>query len=404
MLDINQIRKQFPILSRKVNGHDLVYFDNGATTQKPDSVIAAESNYYQNENSNVHRGVHFLSGLATDKFEETRITIQNFINAKHSHEIIFTKGTTDSINIVASGYRSLLNKGDEIIISELEHHSNIVPWQMCCEQSGATLKVIPLLDNGTLDMAEFGNLLSKNTKLVSIAHISNTLGTINPIEKIIEKAKAVGAKVLIDGAQAASHISINMQSLDADFYCFSAHKLYGPTGVGILYGKEDVLNELPAYQGGGEMIKEVSFKKTTYAGLPHKFEAGTPNIAGVVAFKAAINFITGLGINNIAKHEEELLKYATEEVLKIEGLRIYGTAKNKSAIISFNINELHPYDIGMIVDKMGIAVRTGHHCTQPIMDKFNIPGTARISLAVYNTKDEIDICIKAIKKAKIMLS
>ena len=404
MLDINQIRKQFPILSRKVNGHELVYFDNGATTQKPDSVIAAESNYYQNENSNVHRGVHFLSGLATDKFEETRITIQNFINAKHSHEIIFTKGTTDSINIVASGYRSLLNKGDEIIISELEHHSNIVPWQMCCEQSGATLKVIPLLDNGTLDMAEFGNLLSKNTKLVSIAHISNTLGTINPIEKIIEKAKAVGAKVLIDGAQAASHISINMQSLDADFYCFSAHKLYGPTGVGILYGKEDVLNELPAYQGGGEMIKEVSFKKTTYAGLPHKFEAGTPNIAGVVAFKAAINFITGLGINNIAKHEEELLKYATEEVLKIEGLRIYGTAKNKSAIISFNINELHPYDIGMIVDKMGIAVRTGHHCTQPIMDKFNIPGTARISLAVYNTKDEIDICIKAIKKAKIMLS
>jgi len=404
MLDLKQIRKQFPILNRKVNGHDLVYFDNGATTQKPDSVIAAESNYYQNENSNVHRGVHFLSGLATDKFEETRITIQNFINAKHSHEIIFTKGTTDSINIVASGYRSLLNKGDEIIISELEHHSNIVPWQMCCEQSGATLKVIPLLDNGTLDMAEFGNLLSKNTKLVSIAHISNTLGTINPIEKIIEKAKAVGAKVLIDGAQAASHISINMQSLDADFYCFSAHKLYGPTGVGILYGKEDVLNELPAYQGGGEMIKEVSFKKTTYAGLPHKFEAGTPNIAGVVAFKAAINFITGLGINNIAKHEEELLKYATEEVLKIEGLRIYGTAKNKSAIISFNINELHPYDIGMIVDKMGIAVRTGHHCTQPIMDKFNIPGTARISLAVYNTKDEIDICIKAIKKAKIMLS
>ena len=404
MLDINQIRKQFPILSRKVNGHDLVYFDNGATTQKPDSVIAAESNYYQNENSNVHRGVHFLSGLATDKFEETRITIQNFINAKHSHEIIFTKGTTDSINIVASGYRSLLNKGDEIIISELEHHSNIVPWQMCCEQSGATLKVIPLLDNGILDMAEFGNLLSKNTKLVSISHISNTLGTINPIEKIIEKSKAVGAKVLIDGAQAASHISINMQNLDVDFYCFSAHKLYGPTGVGVLYGKEDLLNELPAYQGGGEMIKEVSFKKTTYAGLPHKFEAGTPNIAGVVAFRAAINFITGLGINNIAKYEEELLQYATEEVLKIEGLKIYGTAKNKSAIISFNINELHPYDIGMIIDKMGIAIRTGHHCTQPIMDKFNIPGTARISLAVYNTKDEIDICIKAIKKAKIMLS
>ena len=404
MLDISKIREQFPILSRKVNGHDLIYFDNGATTQKPQSVITAESNYYKNENSNVHRGVHFLSGLATDKFEATRNTIQNFINAKHSHEIIFTKGTTDSINIVASGYRSILNKGDEIIISELEHHSNIVPWQMCCEQSGATLKVIPLLDNGSLDMIAFENFLSENTKLVSVSHISNTLGTINPIEEIIEKAQAVGAKVMIDGAQAAAHIPINMQSLGADFYCFSAHKLYGPTGVGVLYGKEEVLNELPPYQGGGEMIKEVSFKKTTYACLPHKFEAGTPNIAGVVAFKSAIDFINGLGLSNIAKHEEKLLQYATEEVLKIEGLKIYGTAKNKSGIISFNINELHPYDIGMIVDKMGIAIRTGHHCTQPIMERFNIPGTARISLAVYNTKDEIDVCIKAIKKAKMMLS
>ncbi len=404
MLNISKIRAQFPILSRKVNGQDLVYFDNGATTQKPQSVITAESNYYQNENSNVHRGVHFLSGLATDKFEETRITIQNFINAKHSHEIIFTKGTTDSINIVASGYRTLLNKGDEIIISELEHHSNIVPWQMCCEQSGATLKVIPLLDNGSLDMIAFENFLSENTKLVSVSHISNTLGTINPIEDIIEKSHSVGAKVLIDGAQAASHISLNMQSLGADFYCFSAHKMYGPTGVGVLYGKEDVLNELPPYQGGGEMIKEVSFKKTTYANLPHKFEAGTPNIAGVVAFKAAIDFITELGLSNIAKYEGELLQYATEEVLKIEGLKIYGTAKNKSGIISFNINELHPYDIGMIVDKMGIAIRTGHHCTQPIMERFNIPGTARISLAVYNTKEEIDICINALKKAKMMLS
>ena len=404
MLDISKIRKQFPILSTKVNGENLVYFDNGATTQKPQSVITAESNYYQNENSNVHRGVHFLSGLATDKFEETRITIQNFISAKHSHEIIFTKGTTDSINIVASGYRTLLNKGDEIIISELEHHSNIVPWQMCCEQSGANLKVIPLLDNGSLDMVAFENFLSENTKLVSVSHISNTLGTINPIEEIIEKAQAVGAKVMIDGAQAAAHISLNMQSLGADFYCFSAHKLYGPTGVGILYGKEDVLNELPPYQGGGEMIKEVSFKKTTYACLPHKFEAGTPNIAGVVAFKSAIDFITELGLSNIAKYEEELLQYATEEVLKIEGLKIYGTAKNKSGIISFNINEFHPYDIGMIVDKMGIAIRTGHHCTQPIMERFNIPGTARISLAVYNTKEEIDICINALKKAKMMLS
>ena len=404
MLDISKIREQFPILKRKVNGQDLIYFDNGATTQKPQSVITAESNYYKNENSNVHRGVHFLSGLATDKFEATRNTIQNFINAEHSHEIIFTKGTTDSINIVASGYRSILNKGDEIIISELEHHSNIVPWQMCCEQSGATLKVIPLLDNGSLDMMAFENFLSENTKLVSVSHISNTLGTINPIEEIIEKAQAVGAKVMIDGAQAAAHIPINMQSLGADFYCFSAHKLYGPTGVGVLYGKEDALNELPPYQGGGEMIKEVSFKKTTYACLPHKFEAGTPNIAGVVAFKSAIDFINGLGLSNIAKHEEKLLQYATEEVLKIEGLKIYGTAENKSGIISFNINELHPYDIGMIVDKMGIAIRTGHHCTQPIMERFNIPGTARISLAVYNTKGEIDVCIKAIKKAKMMLS
>jgi len=404
MLDIIKIRSKFPILSRKVNGQDLVYFDNGATTQKPQVVIDAEANYYANENSNVHRGVHFLSGLATDKFEETRNTIQKFIGAKHKHEIIFTKGTTDAINLVANGFRTLLNKGDEVIISEMEHHSNIVPWQMCCEQSGATLKVIPLLDNGSLDMIAFENFLSENTKLVSVSHISNTLGTINPIKEIIEKAQAVGAKVMIDGAQAAAHISLNMQSLGADFYCFSAHKLYGPTGVGILYGKEDVLNELPPYQGGGEMIKEVSFKKTTYACLPHKFEAGTPNIAGVVAFKSAIDFITELGLSNIAKYEEELLQYATEEVLKIEGLKIYGTAKNKSGIISFNINELHPYDIGMIVDKMGIAIRTGHHCTQPIMERFNIPGTARISLAVYNTKEEIDICINALKKAKMMLS
>ena len=404
MLDINKIRAQFPILNRKVNGKELVYFDNGATTQKPQAVIDAEANYYANENANVHRGVHFLSGLATDKFEETRNTIQTFIGAKHNHEIIFTKGTTDSINLVANGFRTLLNKGDEIIISEMEHHSNIVPWQMCCEQSGATLKVIPLLDNGSLDMNEFDNLLSENTKLVSVTHISNALGTINDIETIIAKAHKFGAKVMIDGAQAAAHIPINMQSLGADFYCFSAHKLYGPTGVGVLFGKGKILNELPPYQGGGEMIKEVSFKKTTYACLPHKFEAGTPNIAGVVAFKSAIDFITELGLSNIAKYEGELLQYATEEVLKIEGLKIYGTAKNKSGIISFNINELHPYDIGMIVDKMGIAIRTGHHCTQPIMERFNIPGTARISLAVYNTKDEIDICIKALKKAKMMLS
>jgi len=404
MLDIGKIRKQFPILSRKVNGQDLVYFDNGATTQKPQAVIDSESNYYQNENSNVHRGVHFLSGLATDKFEETRNTIQAFIGAKHSHEIIFTKGTTDSINLVANGFRTLFKKGDEIIITELEHHSNIVPWQMCCEQSEATLKVIPLLDNGELDMNEFNNLLSESTKLVAVSHISNALGTINDIEEIIEKSHKIGAKVLIDGAQAASHVSINMQELNADFYCFSSHKMFGPTGVGVLYGKEEILNELSPYQGGGEMIKEVSFSGTTYAELPHKFEAGTPNIAGVIAFKSAIDFITNLGVETIAKYEDELLQYVTSEILKIEGVKIYGTAKNKSAILSFNIEGLHPYDIGMIVDKMGIAIRTGHHCVQPIMEKFNIPGTARISLAIYNTKEEIDLCINAIKKAKLMLS
>ena len=350
MLDIKKIRAQFPILNRQVNGNDLVYFDNGATTQKPQSVIDAEASYYSYENSNVHRGVHFLSGLATDKFEETRTAVQDFIGAKHKHEIIFTKGTTDSINLVANGYRTILEKGDEIIISELEHHSNIVPWQMCCEISGANLKVIPLLDNGSLDMAEFDKLLSKNTKLVSVSHISNTLGTINDIETIITKAHSFSAKVMIDGAQAASHVSLDMQKIDADFYCFSAHKVFGPTGVGVLYGKEEILNLLPAYQGGGEMIKEVSFKKTTYACLPHKFEAGTPNIAGVIAFKQAIDFITKLGVSEIAKYEEELLQYATAEILKIEGLKIYGTAVHKSAIISFNLERLHPYDIGMIVD------------------------------------------------------
>jgi len=404
MLDINKIRSQFPILNRKVNGKDLVYFDNGATTQKPQSVIDAEANYYTDENSNVHRGVHFLSGLATDKFEETRDAVQDFIGAKHKHEIIFTKGTTDAINLVANAYRILLSKGDEIIISELEHHSNIVPWQMCCEISGASLKVIPLLDDGELDMNEFNNLLSESTKVVAVSHISNALGTISPIEEIITKAHKVGAKVLIDGAQAASHIALDMQKLNADFYCFSAHKMFGPTGVGVLYGKEEILNKLPPYQGGGEMIKEVSFEKTTYACLPHKFEAGTPNISGVIAFKQAIDFITELGVATIAKYEDELLQYATTEILKIEGVKIYGTAKNKSGIISFNIDGLHPYDIGMIIDKMGVAIRTGHHCAQPIMDRFSIPGTARISLSVYNTKAEVDVCMNAIKKAKLMLS
>ena len=404
MFDISKIRDQFPILKRDVNGKNLVYFDNGASTQKPLAVIDAVNNYYRDENSNVHRGVHFLSDLATDKFEESRESIRQFIGAKYSHEIIFTKGTTDSINLVANGFRSLLSKGDEIIISELEHHSNIVPWQMCCEYSGASLKVIPLKDNGELDMMEFENLLSENTKVVAISHLSNALGTINPTKEIIEKSHQAGAKVLIDGAQAASHIELNMQELNVDLYCFSAHKMYGPTGVGVLYGKEEILNQLPPYQGGGEMIKEVSFKGTTFADLPHKFEAGTPNIAGVIAFKSAIDFIAELGLDTISEYENNLLEYATTEILKIEGVKIYGTSNHKSGIISFNIDKIHPYDIGVLLDKMGIAIRTGHHCAQPIMEKFNVPGTARISLAIYNTKEEIDICMNAIKKAKEMLS
>ena len=404
MINVSKIRSQFPILNSKVNGKDLVYFDNGASTQKPISVIDCLSNYYKNENANVHRGVHFLSDLATTRFEETRKKVKEFIGAKHDHEVIFTKGTTDSINLVANGFRSLLKKGDEIIISELEHHSNIVPWQLCCKHTGAILKIVPLKKNGELDFTAFKKMLSNSTKLVAVSHISNSLGTINPIRKIIEEAHKVGAKTLIDGAQAAAHIKLNMQDLNADLYCFSAHKLYGPTGLGVLYGKEEILNHLPPYQSGGEMIKEVSFEKTTYAELPHKFEAGTPNIAAVIAFKSAIDFILKLGLDNITKYENELLEYATSKISKIDGIKIFGTSEHKTSIISFNIKGIHHYDIGVILDKMGVAIRTGHHCTQPIMKKFNITGTARISLAVYNTKEEIDICISAIKKAKLMLS
>ena len=404
MIDVGKIRTQFPLLHQKVNGKDLVYFDNAASTQKPQVVIDALNHYYSNDNANIHRGVHYLSQEATDKFEDTRNTVKGFINAKNSCEITFTKGATDSINLVANGYRSLLNKGDEIIISEMEHHSNIVPWQMCCEDSGATLKVIPILDDGDLDMEAFENLLSEKTELVAITHISNALGTINPIEEIITATHKVGAKILIDGAQATPHTSVNVQELDVDYYCFSAHKMYGPTGVGVLYGKEALLDELPPYQGGGEMIKEVSFEKTTYADLPHKFEAGTPNIAGVVAFKASLDFITNLGIENIAKHEDQLEQYATEQLSKISGMQFIGEAKKRAALVSFNIEGLHSYDIGILLDKMGIAIRTGHHCAQPIMEHYKIPGTARISFAIYNTKQEIDICITAIKKAQTMLA
>mgnify|MGYP001311194450 CR=1 FL=1 len=404
MFNIQEIRAQFPLLNQKINNNNLIYFDNAATTQKTKSVINAISNYYLQQNSNVHRGVHFLSGHATEKFEETRIVIKEFINAAKTSEIIFTKGTTDGINLIANGYRSILKKGDEIIISELEHHSNIVPWQICCENSGAILKVLPLLENGEIDFSLLDKMLSNKTKLIAISHVSNSLGTINPVENIIKKAHKNGTKVLVDGAQAASHISLNMQKLNADFYVFSAHKMYGPTGVGVLYGKEALLKNLPVYQGGGEMIENVDFDKTSYAALPHKFEAGTPNIAGVIAFKKAINFISKIGLENIKSYEENLLDYATQKILKIEGVKIYGSSKNKTGIISFNIKEIHPYDIGVILDKLGIAIRTGHHCTQPVMKRFNIPGTARISFAIYNTKKEVDFCINAIKKAKEMLS
>ena len=404
MIDGNKIRAQFPTLLQKVNGKDLIYFDNAASSQKPQIVLNAIANYYSHDNANVHRGVHYLSQEATDKFETTRRSVQGFINAKNNCEIIFTKGTTDSINLVANGYQSILNKGDEIIISEMEHHSNIVPWQMCCEISGAILNVIPILDNGDLDMQAFKSLLSQKTKIVAITHISNALGTINPIKEIITKTHEVGAKILIDGAQATPHALVDVQELDVDYYCFSAHKMYGPTGVGVLYGKEELLEILPAYQGGGEMIKEVTLKKTTYADLPYKFEAGTPNIAGVVAFKTSLDFITNLGIKNIEKHETDLLKYSIEELSKISGLQFIGEPKKRAGLVSFNIKNLHSYDIGVLLDKMGIAIRTGHHCAQPIMARYKIPGTSRLSFAVYNTKQEIDTCIAAIKKAQIMLT
>ena len=404
MININAIREKFPILQEKIDGNELIYFDNGATTLKPKVVIDAISNYYSTQNSNVHRGVHYLSQIATDYFEESRREVKKFINSRKECEIIFTKGTTDSINLVANGYASLLKDGDEVVISELEHHSNIVPWQMCCQKSGAKLKIIKITEKGELDLAHFQHILSKKTKLVSVSHVSNTLGTINPISEIIKCSRKVGARILIDGAQAASHIPLDMQKIDADFYCFSAHKIYGPTGVGILYGKEEALNELPPYQGGGEMIKEVYLNKSIYADLPHKFEAGTPNIAGVIATKYAVEFIKNIGLNNIYEYENTLLKHATEKMHSIPGVKIYGTSKNKTGIISFNIKNIHPYDIGVIIDKMGIAIRTGNHCTQPIMDKYKIPGTARISFGVYNTKEEINRCVDAINRAINMLS
>ncbi|MCU0349459.1 MAG: cysteine desulfurase [Flavobacterium sp.] len=404
MFDVQKVRADFPILSQKVNGKPLVYFDNGATSQKPQVVIDAISKYYSEINANIHRGVHTLSQLATDAYEVSRNTIQNHLNAKHNHEIIFTSGTTFGINLVANGFASLLKAGDEVMVSALEHHSNIVPWQFLCERTGAKLVVIPMNEKGELVISEFDNLLSEKTKIVTVNHISNALGTVNPIEYIIKKAHEVGAAVLIDGAQATPHLRPDVQALDCDFYVFSGHKICGPTGVGILYGKEEWLRKLPPYQGGGEMIAEVSFEKTTYADLPHKFEAGTPNISGGIVLGTAIDYMNSIGFENIAAYENELLEYGTKRLQEIEGLKIYGTSENKTSVISFNIEGIHPYDIGTIVDKLGIAVRTGHHCAQPIMNFFNIPGTIRASFAFYNTKEEIDIFVEAVKKAQMMLS
>lgn len=402
-LDVTSIRADFPILSRKVNGQDLVYLDNAATSQTPTQVIDVIADYYQSYNANIHRGVHTLSQEATDKFEQARQSIQTHFNIRNSHELIFTSGTTHSINLVAFGFGTLLDPGDEVIVSALEHHANIVPWQMMCERSGAILRVIPMTDDGTLDMHAYKELLNKKTKLVFVNHVSNALGTINPIEEIIDNAHKVGAAVLVDGAQACGHIKPDLQKLDADFYTVSAHKLCGPTGIGMLYGKEKWLNKLPPYQGGGEMIDEVTFEKTTYADLPHKFEAGTPNICGGIAFGAALDYMNTIGFEAIGSYEDELLQYATEQLTQIEGLRIYGDNKHKTAVISFNIDSIHPYDVGTLLDKMGIAVRTGHHCAQPIMDYYKIPGTIRASFAFYNTKDEVDTFVNGVQRAVAML-
>ena len=399
----SNIRERFPLLNIEVNSSQLIYFDNAATTQKPKEVIDEITKYYQEENSNIHRGVHHLSQISTDNFEECRIKVQELLNAQFSHEIIFTKGTTDSINLVSTCFQDELQKGDEIIISEMEHHSNIVPWQICCKKTGANLRVVRIDDRGNLDIKHFKKLLSNKTKIVAITHISNSLGTINPIKEIIQLSHDQNAQVLIDGAQAAAHIVVDVQDLDVDFYCFSAHKLFGPTGVGVLYGKEKILNSLSPYQGGGEMIEKVELYKSTYAPLPHKFEAGTPNIAGVIAFKKSINLIQEIGLQEISNYEDKLLQYATEKLLEIKGLDIIGTSEKKSAIISFNIKGIHHYDLGVLLDKMGVAIRTGHHCTQPVMARFGVPGTARISFAYYNTFEEIDSCIIAINKAKNML-
>ncbi|NNF83462.1 MAG: cysteine desulfurase [Flavobacteriaceae bacterium] len=402
--DIEKIRADFPILNRKINGAPLVYLDNAATSQTPQQVIDTIVEYYSEYNANIHRGVHSLSQEATERYEGARKIIQNHINALSDHEIIFTSGTTHGINIVANGFSSILKAEDEIIISALEHHSNIVPWQMMCEQTGSRLRVLPMNDSGVLNLDEYRDMLNPKTRLVLVDHVSNALGTINPIKEIIELAHQTGAVVLVDGAQACPHLVPDMQDLDVDFYVLSGHKVCGPTGIGVLYGKEKWLNSLPPYQGGGEMISEVTFEKTTYADLPHKFEAGTPNVCGAIALGRAIDYMNDIGFDNIFQYEEQLLSYASSKLNSIEGMRIYGPPSNKAAVISFNIDGIHPYDIGTILDKLGIAVRTGHHCAQPIMDYYNIPGTVRASFAFYNTREEVDRFVNAVIRAKSMLS
>ena len=406
MKSILEIRTDFPILSRTIHNKPLIYFDNGATSQTPTQVIEAIVHYYSYQNANIHRGVHTLSQEATDAYEEARKKLQRHFNARKSSEILFTAGTTHGINLVANGYGALMQEGDEVIISASEHHSNIVPWQLACQRSGATLKVIPMNEKGILDLEVYNQLLNKRTKIVCIQHVSNALGNIHPIEEIIEKAHRVGAVVLVDGAQAAPHLQPDMQTLDVDFYAVSAHKMYGPTGIGALYGKEDLLLQLPPYQGGGEMIKEVHFEESTYADLPYKFEAGTPNICGGIAFGATIDYIQQLGMEAIATHEHKLLEYAIAKLQNIEGITLYGNddLSKRTAVISFNLQNIHPYDVGVILDQLGIAVRTGHHCAQPIMDFYCIPGTVRASFAVYNTFEEIDTFVEAVKKAQKMLS
>lgn len=398
-LDVDALRKQFPVLHQQVNGRDLVYLDNAATNQKPRRVIDALVEYYSGYNANIHRGIHTLAEKATKAFEATRHTVQGFINSQHVEEIIFTRGVTESINLVASSYgRAFLNEGDEVIVSGLEHHSNIVPWQLICEERKAKLKVIPITDRGELKMEVYKTLLSSKTKIVAVNHASNSLGTINPVEEIIELAHQHGAVVFIDGAQAGAHLDIDVQKIDADFYALSSHKMYGPTGVGVLYGKKSLLEKMPPYHGGGEMIKEVSFEKTTYNDLPYKFEAGTPNIADIIAFKHAMDFILDLGRENISAHEHELLNYATERVSKLKGVRLIGQAPQKVAVLAFVVEGLHHFDIGQMLDARGIAVRTGHHCTQPLMECYGIEGTVRASFAVYNTKKEVDLLVEALER------